>query len=233
MSQQEIYEIFLKKFTEELLWNIKIRLNQAEQEKNEKTRLENSIESEKLRQKLSLYINKTPVARPVQIIQKTQPPIKPKTQEIKPVQQTTKVLPPIQKIRIETPLIKPGPGDVDFGRLMMLVRDQLVTHIDCPGENKDITIRKAGRTMKVELTLKKEEIEKIIQSFSDTAKIPLIEGMLKARHNGLEIIAVFSVNGSSFVLKRENQNMIIPQRNFMPMNPRPPINPGINPIQIR
>ncbi len=94
-------------------------------------------------------------------------------------------------------------GEVNYGKISFLINDHLVTSIECPGENKNIIIRRAGSTLKTQIVLTKEEILETIKSFSEKAKIPLIEGMLNARILDLEISAIVSETISpSFIIKR-------------------------------
>jgi hypothetical protein len=95
------------------------------------------------------------------------------------------------------------PGEVNFGKITFLVKDPLVTYIEAPGINKNVLIKRAGITTKTQITLSKEEMLAIIKSFSETARIPLIEGMLNARLSNLEMSAVVSeTTNSSFILKK-------------------------------
>jgi hypothetical protein len=128
------------------------------------------------------------------------PSIKQKT----PIKITTIPVP-----KKETPV---QPGEIDFGKIVFLIKDPLVTYIECPGEDKSIVIKKMGATSKTQLTLKKEEIQKIIKSFSEVARIPLIEGMLNAKISNLEISAVVSeVANNSFIIKKSPiQNLLKP-----------------------
>jgi hypothetical protein len=94
-------------------------------------------------------------------------------------------------------------NEINFGRISELVNDPITSYIECRGENKNVIIRKAGQTIKTQLTLTKEEIISIIKSFSDIARVPLIEGMLTARKGNLEISAVVSESSSSsFIIKK-------------------------------
>jgi type IV secretory pathway ATPase VirB11/archaellum biosynthesis ATPase len=98
------------------------------------------------------------------------------------------------------------PGEIDFGKILFLIKDQLITSIECPGVNKNVIIKKAGNIIKTQIVLEKEEIMAIIKTFSDKAKIPLVEGMLIARIDNLEISAVVPTSAStspSFIIKKE------------------------------
>jgi len=217
-AQAEVYDKFLKKFTEEILIHVKERLSEFEQQKSEENRVKQEIDTAKLKIRYSGYM------KPV--VQKIAPVlISPQTPRVREIGQETQVKPLVNQTQkgmikprvIEQSTVKfnqpqkviiASPDEVDFGRLLVLTKDPLVNYIDCPGQNKDITIHKAGRTMKIDLTLDKQEIESIIKSFSEKTHIPLIEGMLKAIFRDIEIIAIISGDDSSFVLrKKTNPNL--------------------------
>lgn len=101
------------------------------------------------------------------------------------------------------PQVQIQPGEINFGKIGFLTKDHLVTYIECPGDGKNIIIKRAGATLKTQIALNKDEIMEIIKSFSEKSKIPILEGMLTARDNDLEISAITSENIShSFVIKR-------------------------------
>jgi hypothetical protein len=127
----------------------------------------------------------------------------------------------ITKIEVPKTIPEQGPNDIKFGKIYFLIRDPLVTFIECPGPNKNIVIKKAGNKLVTQITFLQAEIVDLINSFSEVARIPLIEGILTARHENLEISAVVSDEVTpSFVIKKD----IIPQfgqapTNLMPNNP--------------
>jgi hypothetical protein len=188
------------------------------------------------------------IPKPIQKIQppKFQPP-KPTVQQApteKPLKlvplQQKKVEPLVTNIKLPQELPPVQPGEIDLGRLVFLVKDNLITHIECPGEDKNVIIRRAGNLTQTQITLKKEEIIEIIKSFSQKAKIPLIEGMLNARVGNLEISAVVNENTSpSFIIRKIiiQVNSLEPTRLDRPMMQFPkspnPINSSPMPIIAR
>ena len=84
--------------------------------------------------------------------------------------------------------------------------DPQISYIECPGENQNIMIKKAGHTLKTQITLSKEEMISIINSFSEKTRIPLIEGLLSAKYENLEISAIVSnIISPSFMIRKELQ----------------------------
>jgi hypothetical protein len=109
--------------------------------------------------------------------------------------------------------MQPQQARQDFGKLFPLIQDKLVTYIESQGQDKNIIIRRAGQTFKTPLILTKDEIISIIKEFSEKTRIPLVEGMLDARYEDLEITAIVSeVLEPSFIIKKD----IIPINKPMP-----------------
>lgn len=141
----------------------------------------------------------TPVVKPVSA--PTNPPIKPSPIIEKQVSKeiVAKNMPAVPKPQLR-------PGEIDFGKILPLIRDQLITSIECPGVNKNIVIKKAGNIIKTQIILEKQEILSIIKIFYEKANIPLVEGMLVARIDNLELSGVIPTSSSaspSFMIKRE------------------------------
>ncbi len=110
---------------------------------------------------------------------------------------------PITNIPIPPKQPLPGQGEINFGRIMFLIRDPAVTYIECPGIDKNIIIKRAGMTLRTQIKLTKDEILTLIKAFSETARIPLIEGLLTARIQNLEISAVVTEKGvPSFIIRK-------------------------------
>lgn len=115
------------------------------------------------------------------------------------------------------------PGfQINFGKIQSFINDPFVTSIECPGEGKNIIIKKREEVMTVDIKLTKEEIDSIIKEFSEKARIPLIEGLLRARVGILQISAIVSTLAESrFIITKiselpEEEQVIIPvQRPFI------------------
>lgn len=95
------------------------------------------------------------------------------------------------------------PGEIESGKMIFFLRDPSIDYIECLGEDQEIIIKKSGKKMKTPVTLTNEEINHIINSFSEKTRIPLIEGLLHARYRNLEISSVSSENlGSRFIIRK-------------------------------
>ncbi len=111
------------------------------------------------------------------------------------------------------PLVQPRPGFIDLGKLNFLIVDPWVQTIECHGSDKNVTVRKGGRTLMTPITLTDQEIRRVIESFSRETKIPLIEGILKTAYENLLITAIVSEYvGGRFIIQKINPQQFTVQR---------------------
>jgi len=212
MSQQ-----FLYKFTKEIILVATRKKREKELERLEEERRLARIKLEKLRKKFEKYGEKkpAPIIPPPAIPKPVKKP-EPVIVQEKLIEKPKPVV--IQPKPVIAPAPKPMPNEINFGRILPLVRDPRISYIECQGEGKNIIIKRDNNTIVTQIKLSQSEIKNIIKSFSEKAKIPLLEGMLNARADNLEISAVVSdVVSPSFILKK----MMV-----APMNP-----PMISPIK--
>jgi hypothetical protein len=157
-----------------------------------------------LEQKTEVFLKSTTVNNTQPIENKTIKPVQTKPIEIKPIKKQENIV----KLKIpenQTPLQQ---NEINFGKILFLIRDPQVDYIECPAENQNIMIKKAGHTLKTQVILTKEEIISIITAFSEKTRIPLIEGLLNAKYDNLEMSAIVSnVISPSFIIKKD----IVPQ----------------------
>lgn len=126
--------------------------------------------------------------------------------------------------------LQPIPG-MEFGRIAHLVNDPRVSSIECPGEDKEVIIKRESQISKTDIKLSREEIDKIISDFSEKARIPLEEGLLRARIGNLQISAIVSkVASSRFILTKFYMPQIrsIEPRLNQGLRPAFGISPGIS-----
>ena len=101
--------------------------------------------------------------------------------------------------------LKPIPTnlEIDLGKLNPLIKDPLVKDIECPSANQNIIVSGMMGRKKTDITLSREEIEQIIKKFSETAKIPVHEGVFKVVVGKLIFSAVISnIIGSKFIIRK-------------------------------
>jgi hypothetical protein len=117
-------------------------------------------------------------------------PPPPKFQEYA-IQERTQYTPPQRNIQL------------NLGRLNQLIQDPNVVSIECPGPEENITIKGPQGTRTINLALTKDEINQILQVFSQVSRIPLEDGVTRIIIGRLNLSAVVSdVLGSRFIIKK-------------------------------
>ncbi len=101
--------------------------------------------------------------------------------------------------------LKPVPSsiEIDLKKLMPLVRDPLVRVIECNGQGEKIIVTGGMGRKNTPISLTKEEIDEVINTFSSSAKIPINEGIFKVVYGKLLLSAIVSeVVGSRFIIRK-------------------------------
>jgi len=101
---------------------------------------------------------------------------------------------------------------IDLGKLTPLITDKEITIIECPGADKFVLVKKAGKVNLTKIKLSEEEISKIINNFSEKARIPLMEGVFKAIVGNFSINAVITeAVGNRFLIYKKTPYSVIEQ----------------------
>jgi hypothetical protein len=109
--------------------------------------------------------------------------------------------PIIQEIQYFRPT--PTQRNIDLGKLNPLINDSLVKVIECDGPGEKILVIGGMGRKNTRITLSREEIDDIINRFSEAAKIPVHEGVFKVVFGMLIFSAVVSkIVGSKFIIKK-------------------------------
>jgi len=140
----------------------------------------------------------------------------------------TKTFPPIPKPLLRVPETRLPPQfaylrptatteiELDIGKLNPLLADPGVNVIESNGPNQQIIVKGRMGTKPTGITLTKEEIDKIIRTFSEKSKIPVGEGVTNIVLGRFILSAIISKEaGSRFIVKK--------------MPPRPPTGPELMP----
>ncbi len=102
--------------------------------------------------------------------------------------------PPI--LRKQEPIgIIPTPNpqlDIELGKLDDLIKDPFVQKIEYEGEGKNLIVIGGMGRKKTKIILNKEEINEILNKFSETTKIPLHEGIYNIAYGNLIFTATLS-----------------------------------------
>lgn len=112
--------------------------------------------------------------------------------EIHPEMKTMAVLQP-----------EPIPAGFALGKLDFLVKDAKVNAIECSGPGKLILAKSLGMSSVTKVSLTDNEIQEIIEKFSQQSRIPVMSGLFKAAVGNLIITAVISdFLGSRFIIEK-------------------------------
>lgn len=96
----------------------------------------------------------------------------------------------------------PTPRELDLGKLNPLIQDISVQSVECNGPDEKIIV-KVPIERTTNITLSKEEIDEIIETFSQTAKIPISEGIFRVAVGNMILSAIVSkIVGSKFIIKK-------------------------------
>ena len=96
---------------------------------------------------------------------------------------------------------------IQLGKIRGMINDLNVISIECPGPNKFIIISTLTKVIPTQIMLNKNEINRIIESFSIESKIPRIGGVFKAIVNNLVITAIDSeYAGPKFIISKIRGN---------------------------
>ena len=132
------------------------------------------------------------------------PPIKPTRTQSQTFKIPSLMIPEL-RLPQNLQYLKPTPTklEMDLGKLNPLIKDPMVTSIECHGTEDPVNVRGKMGIKKTKIILDKEEINQTIKKFSETAKIPIHEGVLKMAKGNLVLSAIISnVIGSKFIIKK-------------------------------
>jgi len=135
---------------------------------------------------------------------------------------------PSQILRIPEPnlpeefrYLKPTPTarDINLGKLNPLIYDKSVQTIECEGPDRPIIVSGRMGRKPTNISLPNEEIENIIQSFSEASKIPAETGVYKVVVGRFIFSAVISDVVPSRFMIRKMYAPNLPQRPYPRLNP--------------
>jgi hypothetical protein len=129
----------------------------------------------------------------------------PKIQSKAPKPQLPQILPAETSVRPSNSV-----SEESLKKINHLIQDKSIQMIECPGPKKNVLVRVHSRINTTKITLEDQEIKEIINYFSASAKIPVINGILKAAINDLIISAITSeFVGSRFIIKKKTPYTLI------------------------
>ncbi|MCA9485798.1 MAG: hypothetical protein KC506_03060 [Nanoarchaeota archaeon] len=110
-------------------------------------------------------------------------------------------LPPVQQSK---PL-KPGekPDSINLGKLAQVLLDPSVISVECGGPGRTLIVNRSGQIQNSNIMLNKDEIDQVMQNFSDKTRIPLVSGVFRAAFKDLLLTAVISdFVGTRFLIEK-------------------------------
>ena len=188
---QDFRALFLLEFTKKLIEN-----SQTEEvyKLDEVLKGEKRQEQERIREKLAPKIQVLD-KETIQKISRTKPFVKVK-----------KILTiPEPRLPPHLQYLKPTQtnAEIELGKINPLIKNPEVRVIECAGPDENITIKGNGGEKTLGIILTNEEIEKIIQTFSNAANMPIENGIFRAVYGNFSISAILSKEvGSRFIIKK-------------------------------
>jgi hypothetical protein len=216
---EDFKKIFLIRFTAELIRN---------SEKMDIQRLEGIIESKEKRKRIGkkelVKVEKLGITIPVEKISVA--PAK-KIIRFKETARSSLFIPE-SKLPEHLQYLKPMPTpgvEIDLWKLNPLIKDRAIRVIEVNPDEKVVVTGTMG-TKTTDIILNKEDIDRVINEFAKTSKIPIEEGIYRVVVGNLIFSAVISeVIGSKFMIRKmitpatQKPN---PQMPTLPMIPRIP-----------
>lgn len=225
-TSQEFRKYFLLKLTKELIMHVKLEeffaLNTEIRKKEPKMEMasEEKDSQEVFKDFEMSIMNEHPITRKINELRNIPPmPQIPRSNVVQKmlgpsrVQQTVAPMPvarrplsiPNYPLPPTVSYLKPIPvqSQIDLGKLNSVIQDPGVSSIECQGENIPLTTKGSAGKRKTNVSLTKEEISQIFETFSIEARIPLHEGVFKAAVGQLVISAIISdIVGSQFIIRK-------------------------------
>ena len=102
--------------------------------------------------------------------------------------------------------LKPNPTQsikLNLGKLEPLIQDPSIKIIEVNGANQQVIVKGGMGTMPTNTLLTEEDIDNILQEFSNKSRIPIGEGVTKIALGNYTLSAIISPEaGSRFILKK-------------------------------
>jgi len=203
----EFKTFFLLKFTKELIKNstpeeiLGLKTFLEEKAKEEREKVKQIIKRKEKIEKEPKIFGTSLKEKPIFQLQKRKPVMK-------------RIIPNVLRIpesRLPPRLqyIRPVASDVeiDLEKLNPLLKDPAVKFIEANGSEKNIIVGGVMGRKRTNIILNKEEINRVIKKFSEIAKIPIQEGIIKIAVGRFILSAIISeVTDSKFIIKKMMPN---------------------------
>jgi len=228
-ASERFKELFLLAFTRELILHasgkeiIELESEVEKAEEQRKEIIKETVKSE-LTPKSKEVREVKEALRPRAPLSMYKPLPRPITAPPKRLTIPASKLPP--RLAYIQPVARPG-IQINLGKLNPLVQDPNVQIIECHGPDKPIIVRIPSEK-KTNINLTKEEIDNIINTFSEQAKIPVSEGVFRVAIGQLLLSSIISdVVGSKFIIKKLRYSPLTERQTPSNLKPTPVF--GISP----
>ena len=126
---------------------------------------------------------------------------------------------PKTKLPMRLQYLKPYPTkiEIDLDKLNPLIQDPMIKTIECHGESESIIVQGNIGRKATNIMLTRDEINNVLQKFSQKSKIPLQEGVIKIVLGTVILSAIISdVVSSKFIITKMtyNQNRMMKNPNI-------------------
>ena len=92
---------------------------------------------------------------------------------------------------------------IKFGKLTPVIQNPSINVIECPGAGREIIIRTYNIRKPYPIVLSKEEMQRLIEQFAEKAKVPVINGLMRAWIDKFMISATIVNNQvENFILQK-------------------------------
>lgn len=109
---------------------------------------------------------------------------------------------PIPNLQLPAPIPRGG-GGINLGKITSVLLDPAVFGVECQGPGKNLLVNRSGAIQAASLSLTKDEINMLMEEFSDKTRIPLVDGVFKAAFQDLILTAVVSdFVGTRFIIQK-------------------------------
>jgi hypothetical protein len=199
-ASKEAKALFLLEFTKELIKNsnssafYEIQAQLKEKEQTEKERIEEIRKGAQKKVRENLETSEKTTFKPL-----------PTTFQIKPFKRARVLRIPEPRLPERLQYLRPFATnlELDLGVINPLINDINVETIECDGKNENLIVRGRIGEKTTTITLTEEDINTIIQTFSQKTKLPVDEGVFNAVFGRLKISAIYSeMIGSKFIIKK-------------------------------
>jgi hypothetical protein len=94
-----------------------------------------------------------------------------------------------------------------LNQIEQLIANPTIAVVECPGPGRFVLIKKGFKKLATKITLNKDEIEEILNYFSNESRIPRIGGVFKAIVDNLILTAIDSpYGGPKFIITKTRIN---------------------------